>query len=190
MQASCRFSLSNVSPARSTSTGLRAPRLAYVPFVHHIRHIRSGSSRTGFKKILAWQFLFLLSYCTYISSPPIRSACDEHSVLMSSSYLIQQLLEKVSKRVLQLDTLANWKSCWTSAEMEIQISGDMAIGIRSTPLSSETSTIRYMALLDANSKIIEPTFLIDDATENQLVEQVLNMFSDNNSEVKSVAAKT
>ena len=47
-----------------------------------------------------------------------------------------------------------------------------------------------MALSDANSKINEPTFTIDDSTENQLVEQVLGMFSDNNSEVKSMAAKT
>jgi hypothetical protein len=47
-----------------------------------------------------------------------------------------------------------------------------------------------MALSDVNSKLSEATFSVDDLTEGQLVEQCLTMFSDNNSEVKSMAAKT
>jgi len=47
-----------------------------------------------------------------------------------------------------------------------------------------------MALSDVNSKLQEATFSLDDSIEGQLVEQVLLMFSDNNSEVKSMAAKT
>lgn len=47
-----------------------------------------------------------------------------------------------------------------------------------------------MFLQDIKQKAADPTFAIDDATETRLVEQVLSMFNDNNSEVKSLAAST
>lgn len=47
-----------------------------------------------------------------------------------------------------------------------------------------------MALADISSKASEPNFSIDDSTESALVEQVLSMFNDSNTEVKNLAAKT
>lgn len=47
-----------------------------------------------------------------------------------------------------------------------------------------------MFLQDIKQKAAEPTFSIDDHTETRLVDQVLNMFNDSNSEVKSLAAST
>lgn len=47
-----------------------------------------------------------------------------------------------------------------------------------------------MFLQDIRHKATEPTFVVDDSTETRLVDQVLNMFNDSNSEVKSLAAST
>ena len=47
-----------------------------------------------------------------------------------------------------------------------------------------------MFLQDIKQKAADPTFAIDDATETRLVDQVLSMFNDSNSEVKSLAAST
>lgn len=47
-----------------------------------------------------------------------------------------------------------------------------------------------MFLSDIKKKAADPTFAVDDATETRLVDQVLNMFNDSNSEVKSLAAST
>lgn len=47
-----------------------------------------------------------------------------------------------------------------------------------------------MFLQDIKRKAAEPTFGVDDGTETRLVDQVLNMFNDSNSEVKSLAAST
>lgn len=46
-----------------------------------------------------------------------------------------------------------------------------------------------MACSDIQARAQEPNFTLDDATETQLVDQILCLFSDNNSEVKSQAAR-
>lgn len=47
-----------------------------------------------------------------------------------------------------------------------------------------------MFLQDIKHKAAGPSFAVDDSTETRLVDQVLNMFNDSNSEVKSLAAST
>lgn len=47
-----------------------------------------------------------------------------------------------------------------------------------------------MALNDLNTEARQPGFGIDDATEYQLIDQVLGLVTDVNGEVKSVAVKT
>jgi hypothetical protein len=47
-----------------------------------------------------------------------------------------------------------------------------------------------MFLQDVKQKAADPTFSLDESTETRLVDQVLNMFNDSNSEVKSLAANT
>ena len=50
--------------------------------------------------------------------------------------------------------------------------------------------LRIMGLMDVGRKAQEASYAVDDATETQLVDQVLAMFSDSIAEVKSLAAKT
>ena len=50
--------------------------------------------------------------------------------------------------------------------------------------------LRIMGLMDVGRKAQEPSYAVDDATETQLVDQILVMFSDSIAEVKSLAAKT
>ncbi|GAA6003408.1 TIP120 domain-containing protein [Rhodotorula paludigena] len=59
-----------------------------------------------------------------------------------------------------------------------------------TKLKNPDADLRFMALNDLNTEARQPGFGIDDATEYQLIDQVLGLVTDVNGEVKSVAVKT
>lgn len=85
-----------------------------------------------------------------------------------------------------------------SSALEIQTTGETfqlrSYGLFSPAAEAEVVLVpvcrRTQSLIDISNKASDGNLSIDDNTETQLVEKILSLFNDSNSEVRNLAAKT